>query len=216
MQRACQITDKIFSEIIHNFHFKTEREIYYCIKKRFREFRVRQAYPPIVANNSAVIHQKPRRRRLQHGFLILDFAAKVNGYCTDMTRTIFIGKANADERKLYNTVLQCQKKIYAQVRPGVACCDLDINARVLLGTYKRYFLHALGHGVGKKVHERPTIRPTSQDILKTGDVVAIEPGIYIKEKDRELGIRIEDTLYIARKPVILSRSPKKLLEVALP
>src|SRR3989338_6195559 len=110
IKKACEITDTIFNEIVDNFDFMTEKEIERYILKRFRDFKVKKAYPPIAANNSSVIHAKPRNKTLKNGFLILDFAAKCNGYCADMTRTLHMGRASAGERKLYNLVRTCQQR----------------------------------------------------------------------------------------------------------
>ena len=211
-KRACEITDTIFNEIVDNFNFKTEKEIERYILKRFRDFKVKKAYPPIAANNSSVIHAKPRKKKLKRGFLILDFAAKYNGYCADMARTLHIGKASANEKKLYNLVRSCQERSLASVKAGINCCDLDVDARVMLGKYKRFFSHSLGHGVGKKIHMGPKISPASKDVLKKTDIITIEPGVYIKEKNRELGIRIEDTVDVASRKS-LTKSTKNFLEI---
>ena len=213
IQKACKITDLIFKELLADFHFTTEKDIDAFIRKRFKFYNVKPAYPPIVANNCAVIHPKPRKKKLKRGFLVLDFGAKYDGYCADMTRTLFIGKATAAEKNLYNLVKTCQWKCVRRVRIGANCADLDVHARVLLKDYKKYFVHALGHGVGKKVHELPTLRPTSQEILKKGDIITIEPGIYFKQGKKEVGIRIEDTLAVGDTVKLLTKSPRHLIEI---
>lgn len=213
--KACHITDLIFKELLANFAFTTEKDIDRFIRKRFKQYKVKPAYPPIVANNCSIIHPKPRKKKLKRGFLVLDFGAKYKGYCADMTRTLFIGKANPKEKKLYNLVKACQWKCVQKVRVGASCADLDVYARVLLKEYKKYFVHALGHGVGKKIHESPTLRPTSPEILKKGEIVTIEPGIYIKANKKETGIRIEDTLYVGNKVTALTKSPRQLIEIKM-
>ncbi len=215
IKRACEINDIIFKEIVNNFNFKTEKEISDYIKKRFRDFKVKKAYDPIVSNNSLQIHPKPRNKRLAHGFLIFDFGSKYQGYCSDMTRTIFIGKADSYERRLYNLVLNCQKKCLTKIKLNMNYCDLEIYARILLKSYKQFLVHSLGHGVGKKVHEQPKINIISNDKIKKDTIIAIEPGIYFKDKKKEVGIRVEDTVYIGNKIEILSKSPKNLIEVRL-
>jgi|SRR3989344_6202524 len=211
IKKACEINDKIFNEIVNNFNFKTEKDISDYIKKRFREFKVKQAYKPIVANNNKIVHAKPRNKKLERGFLLLDFACKYKGYCSDMTRTLFIGKINNYEKKLYNLILDCEKKCIKKLKIDMPYCDLDIYARTLLKGYKPYFLHSLGHGVGKKVHESPKIFVVSQDKIKKNDIITIEPGIYFKDKNKEIGIRIEDTVYIGNKIEVLSKSNKDLI-----
>ncbi len=215
IKKACEITDKIFNEIVDNFDFRTEKEIEKYILRRFKNFKVKKAYPPIVANNNSVIHAKPRNKKLKKGFLILDFAAKCNGYCCDMTRTVHIGKATAEEKRLYNLVRRCQERSLASVKPGIDCCDLDVNARVMLGKYKKFFSHSLGHGLGRKIHMDPKISPASKDVLKRDDVITIEPGIYIKKKSEEIGIRTEDTVHVGSRRS-LTTATKNLLEIRQP
>ena len=208
---ACRITDLVFTELVKDFSFLNEKEVSDYILKKFKEHKVTPAYPPIVANNCSVIHPKPRKKRLQRGFLLLDFGAKYKGYCADMTRMLFIGTPTKKEEQLYKLVRHCQEQTVKQVKISASCADLDVYARTLLKEYKRYFGHALGHGVGKKVHISPTLRPTSQELLKAGDIITIEPGIYIKEHHREVGIRVEDTLYVGKKVELLTKSPRKLI-----
>jgi len=124
-----------------------------------------------------------------------------------------LGKANKKERKLYGLVLNCQKKCVKKIEIGKSYKDLDLFARKSFGRYKKYFMHALGHGVGLRVHTRPRISPKSEDEVQKGDVIAIEPGIYIKDKKKEFGIRVEDTIYVGRKVEILSKAPKNFIEI---
>ncbi|HLC72119.1 MAG TPA: M24 family metallopeptidase [Candidatus Nanoarchaeia archaeon] len=210
-KQACVINDKIFSEIVKNFTFHTEHELALFIRKRFRDSRVKPAYPPIVANNNQIIHPKPRKKKLQRGWLLLDFGCKVRGWCSDMTRTIFLGTPTREERKLYVIVLRCQQNCVRFAKPGITGSDLDIYARTQLGKYKPYMRHALGHGVSKKIHDIPRISVTSPDVLKTGHFFTIEPGIYFKTKSTEVGIRIEDTLVMKKKPEILTLAPKHFI-----
>ena len=214
LKKACAINDKIYAEIIKHFDFKTEHEVALYIRKRFRDFKVKPAYPPIVANNNHIIHPKPRKKPLERGWLLLDFGCKVDGYCSDMTRTFFLGKATREEKTLYDLILQCQLHCVRFAKPGITGADLDIHARVLLGKYKPFMRHALGHGVSKKIHDLPRISVTASDVLKVGHFFTIEPGIYFKTKDREVGIRIEDTLLMKKhKAEPLTKAPKKFIEV---
>ena len=213
LRKACSINDRIFSEIVNHFSFRTEHEIALYIRKRFRDHHVKPAYPPLVANNNQIIHPKPRKKRLQRGWLLLDFGCKVAGYCSDMTRTLFLGRATKEELALYAIILRCQLRCIRFAKPGITGSDLDIYARTLLSKYKPYFRHALGHGVSKKIHDLPKISVTSSDVLHQGDFFTIEPGIYFKTKHAEVGIRIEDTLLLRKKPEILTRSSKRLIEI---
>ncbi len=209
--RACKVNDTIFREIIDKFDsFKTEKDIEVYILMRFRDQGMGSSYPPIVANNNSVIHAKPRKRKLSRGFLVLDFGAKCGGMCSDMTRTLFIGKANKKERDLYKLVKDCQWKCVGKVKLGVSCKSLHTYSRKLLKGYVKYFPHALGHGVGSKVHRKPRISIKSDEVISEG-FITIEPGIYIKSKN--LAIRVEDTLYVGKKVEVLSKASRKLIEV---
>lgn len=211
IKKACNINDIIFNEIVKNFNFKTEKDISNYIKKRFKDFKVRKAYDPIIANNLSKIHPLPRKKKLVKGFLLLDFGCKYNGYCSDMTRTIYLGKPSKEEISLYNLVLNCNKKCIKKLKINYTYADIDLYARLLLKNYKVYFIHSLGHGIGKKTHEQPRIFVISKEKVKKHDFITIEPGIYIKEKNKEFGIRVEDTIYINNKINILTKSPKNLI-----
>ena len=213
IKKACEINDIIFKDLVKNFNFKTEKEISKYILKRFKEFKVKKAYDPIVANNNMKIHPKPRNKKLTKGFLLLDFGCKHNNYCSDMTRTIFLGKANNHEKYLYNLVLNCEIKCIKKLKLNMNYCDLEIYSRLLLKDYKMHFKHNLGHGLGKKIHENPRINAISADKVSKKQFITIEPGVYFKEKNKEIGIRIEDTVYIGNKIEILSKSSKKFISL---
>lgn len=215
MRKACAINDAIFNEIVTRFTFRTEKDLANYILKRFRDFKVSKAYDPIVANNNSVIHAKPRDKKISRGFLVLDFGCKFNGWCSDMTRTIFVGKPSMEEKKLYSLIFECQKKCSVKVKKGVSCFDLEVLSRRLLGKYRKYYSHRLGHGIGKKVHEKPDFGSLTIDILNEGDVVTIEPGIYVKDNSKEFAIRIEDTLYVKNfGREVLCKSPRNLIAVS--
>ena len=129
-----------------------------------------------------------------------------------MTRTIFLGDPNKSERMLYNLVLGCEKKCINRLKIGMNYCDLELYARISLKNYKQYFTHNLGHGVGKKIHDLPKIGIISNDKVKKDNIITIEPGIYFKNK-KEIGIRIEDTVYIGNKIRILSKASRKLISI---
>lgn len=214
VKRACKINDIIFKEVVKDFNFKTERDLEKYFLKRFRNFGAGRAYRPIVANNNSVIHAVPRNKKFGRGFLVLDFGSKVNGWCSDMTRTIFLGKADSKEKELYNLVLNCQRKCVSKVREGRECFDLEVLSRKLLGDYRRYYKHRVGHGIGKMVHTDPRFGVFTSDVLKSGDIIALEPGIYIKEKGKNFGIRVEDTIFVKKNGFeVLSKSSKKFTEI---
>lgn len=214
LKKACRINDIIFKEITSNFCFKREIDLKHYILSRFQDYGATSSYPVIVAHNNHIVHAKPRKVKFSRGFCVLDFGAKVNGYCSDMTRTIFIGKANKKEKSLYQLIKNCQEKCVRKVKVGASCFAIDKYSRELLGGYKKYYIHGLGHGVGKHIHTRPKLSPRFNDFLKEGDFITIEPGIYISNKKERFGIRIEDTLLVTKKGYrILTKSPRSLIEI---
>ncbi len=211
MRRLCNITDNIYSFTLAHFsQFRTEKNVARFVNKQFRLLGVKPAFRTIVANNSAEIHHWPTKKRLQRGFVIIDMGARDKGISCDMSRTFFIGKPTAREKMLYGLVRKCQEKCCKKVKSGAWGNELDRYARTLLGPYKKYFLHSLGHGVGEKIHQKPWISTKRPCRISKGDFMTIEPGIYIKGKV-PLGIRIEDTLYVGKKMEILTKSKKELV-----
>ncbi len=160
--------------------------------------------------NSSLPHGVPSDKKLGSGFLTMDFGAKYNGYCSDMTRTVCIGKPDDDMRRLYDTVLTAQCAALDFIAAGKKCSDADKAARDIIdgAGYKGLFGHSLGHGVGLYIHEGIHVSPRSEQILTAGNVVTLEPGIYIEGK---YGVRIEDMVYVtANGCENLTRADKKL------
>lgn len=213
IKKACEITDEIFSMVVKMMpSFKTEKDIDLFIRKEAKKRKLKLAFPPVIASaaHASEIHHKPKKTRLKKGFLVMDFGVKFKGYCSDMTRTVHIGRANENKKKIYSKLLSIQKSAAKKAKPGAGCFEIDCFVRKSLGNDRQYFLHSLGHGVGKKVHEPPSLSPKSAETLKQGDIVTVEPGIYVKNK---FGIRIEDTILVGKKPLILTNSAKKLIEI---
>lgn len=211
---ACRITDALFSEILADFRFKTERELALFIRRRIRALGLREAFPPIVTSGPRAgneIHPKYTDAVLE-GFVIVDFGVRVNGYCSDMTRTLFVGKPTHKDKALYALVLAAKKAGERAAKVGVSCARADAAARAALGSYKKYFIHTLGHGVGKRIHEKPIIFfKRTEPIFEEYTVVTIEPGMYIPDK---LGIRIEDTYAVESKGLRpLTKSTTKLIVI---
>lgn len=210
--KSCSIASEILNNCIKNIkNFKNELEASEFLKKEAKKKKMQLAFKPIVAfgNNAAVIHHKPSNRKLKKGFLILDFGVKYRGYCSDITRTIYLGKPTKKEKKLYNLVLGTQILAIKKIKVGMKACDVYNIAANSLGSYKKYFLHRLGHGVGKRIHESPSLGRKNNRRLKENTVLTIEPGIYFKKK---FGIRIEDGVLLRKKGVkILTKVSKKLI-----
>lgn len=146
-------------------------------------------------NASSMPHAIPRNVKLQKGFLTMDFGAKYNGYCSDMTRTVCIGKPTEEMKTVYDTVLEAQSKALEFISAGVRCSDADKCARDVIAAagYGKCFGHSLGHGVGLYIHEGISLSPRSEGVLKSGNVVTVEPGIYLEGR---FGVRIEDMVYV--------------------
>lgn len=171
------------------------------------------SFPTISVSGSAssMPHGVPRNVKLEKGFLTMDFGAVYKGYCSDMTRTVVIGKADEDIKSVYNTVLKAQKEALAAYRAGITGGQADKVARDIIyaAGYEGCFGHSLGHGVGMDVHESP--RVYGADLLEEGHVITCEPGIYIPGK---YGCRIEDMVYLSKTGAInLTNCPKELLEI---
>ena len=174
------------------------------------------SFETIIASGprSAMPHAHASSARMpRNGFVTLDFGVILNGYCSDMTRTVHLGKAGRRERFAYDAVLEAQQTAVAAVRPGATCGEVDEAARGVLGKsgLDAYFTHSTGHGVGIEIHEAPRIAKEQKAVLVPGMVVTIEPGIYIAGK---FGIRIEDMVVVTdRAPRVLTPAPKTLIEL---
>jgi Xaa-Pro aminopeptidase len=156
----------------------------------------------------ATVARLPRR-----GFLTLDFGIIHDGYCSDMTRTVYFGSPRPDERNAYHAVLEAQEAAVAAVTAGVLCGDVDEAARSVLRNagLADAFTHSTGHGVGLEIHEAPRVGANQTTRLQAGMVVTIEPGIYLEGR---FGIRIEDMVVVKRNDgEILTPAPKALIEL---
>ena len=163
---------------------------------------------------SACPHGVPRPVKLEKGFLTLDFGALYKGYCSDMTRTFVLGKADGEMKKVYDTVLRAQTAAIDFVRLGVDCGEVDRVARDLIDGegYRGCFGHGLGHGVGMFIHERPGFNAANKGVkVAPGHVLTVEPGIYLEGK---YGVRIEDMLVCHADSVEdITLAPKNLTEI---
>ena len=174
------------------------------------------AFPTICVSgeNSNLPHGEPTDKKLEEGdFLTMDFGTIVDGYCGDMTRTVAVGKVDDNQRKVYDTVLRSQIAGLKAIKAGVKCFNIDKTCRDIIedAGYGEFFIHGTGHGVGREVHEPPTLNTRSEEVLKEYEAVTVEPGIYIPEK---YGVRIEDLAIVTAFGIInLVKSPKDLIIV---
>ena len=169
------------------------------------------SFETIVASGprSALPHGRATQAKLpRHGFVTLDFGVILDGYCSDMTRTVYMGKSSSEERAAYDAVLEAQEAAVAAVAPGATCGAVDEAARGVLrrAGLDRWFTHSTGHGVGIEIHEGPRIAKGQTQKLEPGMVVTIEPGMYMAGK---FGIRIEDMVVVTTTgQEVLTPAPK--------
>jgi Xaa-Pro aminopeptidase len=164
---------------------------------------------------SALPHGRATRAKLpKRGFLTLDFGVILDGYCSDMTRTVHLGKAKKEEWDVYHSVLEAQQAAVDAVRAGVTCGDVDEAARSVLRTagLEKAFSHSTGHGVGLEIHEGPRVAAKQTQVLEAGMVITIEPGAYLAGK---FGVRIEDMVLVTANggEVLTAASPKAWIEL---
>ena len=220
MKRAQAITDAAFEHILKVLT-PNMTEIDAALELEF--FMRRQgsegvAFETIAVSGSAssLPHGVPRNVKLEKGFFTMDYGAKVDGYCSDMTRTVVIGKADDEMKRLYNTVLSAQKAALDYVCEGALCKQADTIARDIINNagYEGRFGHSLGHGVGMYIHESPRLSQAAPAdyALKRGHIITVEPGIYIEGL---YGCRIEDMVAIMPDGTTydFTKSPKELIEL---
>lgn len=215
---AEKIGDAAFSYILSEIREgKTEREIALLI-----EFFMKQqgastlSFDTIAASGkrSAMPHGVATDKLIENGdFLTLDFGCVFEGYCSDMTRTVVVGKADERQKEIYDIVLNAQTKAIEAICEGIPCSAVDAVARDIIENagYGDNFGHGLGHSVGIEIHESPSFAPRCNEYVKNGYVMSVEPGIYI---DSFGGVRIEDLVVVENGHAVnLTHSPKELIEL---
>jgi Xaa-Pro aminopeptidase len=175
------------------------------------------SFETIVASGkrSALPHGRATSAKLpKRGFCTMDFGVLLDGYCSDMTRTVHLGKPTAREWDVYHLVLDAQVAAVEAVKPGVTCGEVDEAARSVLRRARlhKFFTHSTGHGVGLEIHEGPRLASKQTQVLEPGMVITIEPGVYIPG---EFGVRIEDMVLVTAKggDVLTAASPKVWIEL---
>lgn len=218
MRKAQSIADETFAHLLEFIKpGMTERQVYLELVSDLRRRGAEgESFSAIVASGErgSLPHAAPTDKVIEEGDLLtLDFGCIYKGYCSDMTRTICVGKANERQKEIYNIVLKAQKAALEAIKPGAVCKDIDKIARDIIteAGYGENFGHGLGHGVGLEVHENPRLNSIDDSVLKAGMVVTDEPGIYIPGFG---GVRIEDIVLVTEDgKEILSSSPKELIEL---
>ncbi|MBR3144648.1 MAG: aminopeptidase P family protein [Clostridia bacterium] len=214
--KAQEITDKTFEYILNEIKAgKTEKEIMLLMEYYSRSIGSEcPAFDFIVVSgkNSSMPHGVPTDKKIEYGdFITMDFGATVNGYRSDMTRTVAIGKVSKEQEIIYNTVLLAQKEAIKEISAGKKCSSIDKTARDIISNegFGDYFGHALGHSVGLDIHEDPVFSPRCEKTLQPGNIMTVEPGIYIQGK---YGVRIEDMVIVTESGCIdITKSKKELI-----
>ena len=217
IEKGCRFNDQIFKKLVEKFRnkeFSTEIDVAKFIDSEIKKVEAKNAFPTIVASGSNAVewHHVPNDKKLRKGFCVIDFGSRFSSYCSDMTRTVYFGKASATDKRIYGIVKSTQEKCIRKVKAGANANELYLLAKKSLGAYADYFGHGLGHGLSKLIHANPRIGRKIA-FLKEGDIVTIEPGVYIP---RVLGIRIEDDVLVRKNGYrVLSKSPKKFIEIKM-
>lgn len=163
----------------------------------------------VSGKKSSMPHGVPDDKKIEVGdFITMDYGAVVNGYHSDMTRTVAVGRVSEKQKRVYNTVLRAQTATLEIISEGVLLKDADGAARSVIENagYGEFFRHSTGHGVGVEIHEKPNLSPKADGRLKKGNIVTVEPGIYLPD---EFGVRIEDMVYVTENGCINLTSIEK-------
>lgn len=218
MKKAQAITDKAFSEVLTRIkvgmtELELQAELIYCM---YKNGGTGLAFDPIVVSgpNTSMPHGVAGERKIQAGdFVTMDFGAAYMGYCSDMTRTVAVGYATEEMKKVYSVVLEAQTKAIAATKAGVIGKDIDGIARKIISDagYGEYFGHGYGHSLGLEIHEAPNLNTRNGQPMPVHAVCSAEPGIYLPGK---FGVRIEDVTILTEDGNIdITGSPKNLIIV---
>lgn len=197
---SCRLVDATFTHLVQSLHSGlTEKQLAHQALTFFRRHQAVPAFPPIIAINShsATPHHFPTATKIRSDDLVLiDIGCKFRGFCSDLTRVIFLGHPSPLHHLVYRLVAQAYAAAVACLRAGVNNHTVDAAARKVIAAagYGQYFIHGTGHGVGRKIHQLPKIGPRAHSHkLRAGMAVTIEPGIYLPHR---FGIRLEDTFLV--------------------
>lgn len=216
--KAQSIADQCFSHILNYIRpGLTELEVAVEIEMYLRKHGAeRLSFDTICVSGirTSLPHGEPSDKVLKKGeFITLDYGCVIDGYCSDMTRTIALNSVSQEQKDIYNLVLEAQITGCNAIKAGIPCFDADKIVRDIISEagYGSQFGHGTGHGVGLEIHEAPTLNPKSKDILKENMVVTIEPGIYLPGK---FGVRIEDLAFVTPSSIInITKSNKELIVI---
>jgi Xaa-Pro aminopeptidase len=216
LRAAAKMGSKLFQVVLNSVRpGVTENEIAAELEFAARMAGAEQmSFPTIIASGkrSSLPHGVASRAKIPaNGFVVCDFGVILAGYCSDMTRTVHVGKPTAEARRVYENVSQAQQAAVEAVKPGKSVAEVDEAARKLLKEegLGKYFTHSTGHGVGLEIHESPRIAAGQADLLKPGMVITVEPGVYIPAK---FGVRVEDMVLVTKTGCeVLTPTSKELI-----
>ena len=217
IRAAAALADECFRELVERGVVgRTEREVAFELETAMRRRGAVPSFPSIIAAaaNGALPHAEPGDAEIGRDTLVvMDWGAQLDGYCSDCTRTLATGSIGEAMREVYELVRDAQAATLGDVRAGAAGADVDgfARERITEAGHGERFGHGLGHGVGLEVHEGPTLSRPSKDTLAAGNVVTVEPGVYVPD---EFGVRVEDLVVVGEDgPEVLSSFPKELTQV---
>lgn len=222
LKKASKIIDEMF-EICHKKMKAGQKEselqtilMTYAMEQEMFDTGYKSTLNPLIiagGPNGALPHAQVTGRKFKKGDLVVtDLTLRYKGYVSDATRTFAIGKISSQAKEAYDIVKESQSQGLKAVRPNVDCKEIDLACRKYIEekNYGKYFIHSTGHGIGLEVHELPTISHKSDAKLKENMAITVEPGIYIENK---FGIRIEDSLIVKERPIVMHKFTKNLLTV---
>jgi Xaa-Pro aminopeptidase len=220
IRRAAEVADDVYRWLIseHGLVGHTERAVALALERRAQDLGAAGvSFPPIVAaaENGALPHATPRPdvEIPRDTLVVVDFGALLDGYCSDCTRTFATGEIADGAREIYELVERAQAAALEAVQPGAACKAVDAVARTMISEagHGEHFGHGLGHGVGLEVHEEPRLTASAEGELAPGNVVSVEPGVYVAG---DVGVRIEDLVGVSPDGhEVFSSLPKALTRV---
>ena len=218
IRAAATLADEVVREVVveQGLAGRTERDVGRAIERELRERGAEPSFPPIIAaaEHGALPHAEPRDVEIPADTLVVvDFGALLDGYCSDCTRTFATGAIADGAREIYELVERAQAEALEAVRPGAVCKEVDAVARTIIteAGHGEEFGHGLGHGVGMEVHEEPRLTANAEGELEPGNVVSVEPGVYVAG---DIGVRIEDLVAVtAHGYEVFSSLPKALTQV---
>jgi Xaa-Pro aminopeptidase len=200
VRAAAALADEALSRVLERgLAGRTETAVALDLETEMRSLGAQEiSFEPIVASGprGALPHAEPQEVEIERGVLVtIDWGARLDGYCSDCTRTFATGELDSDAARVYELVREAQERSLAAVREGAGGRDVDAVSREIIssGGHGDHYGHGLGHGVGLDVHEAPRLAPSSDDTLAAGNVVTVEPGVYVPG---ELGVRIEDLVVV--------------------